>query len=96
MICRLQKHRKPLHGLLVDILAYQSKSKALAVSLSKYRIKVVRLFQNQKGRFKNISKKKLTEFYMLEYFKFSKHKGCKIYLIPAPREVKSLIIREKH
>ena len=60
MICRLQKPRKPLQGLFVDILVYQSGGKTLAVSLTKYRIKEVRLkyFKIKKGGSKTFHKRK--------------------------------------
>ena len=43
------------------------------------------MFQNQIGRFQNTSKKTLTNTWMLEYFKLTKHKSCQIYQIPCPR-----------
>ena len=60
MICRPQKPRKPLQGLFVDILVYQPRGKTLAVSLTKYRIKEVRLkyFKIKKGGSKTFQKKK--------------------------------------
>ena len=60
MICRPQKPRKPLQELFVDILVYQSRGKTLAVSLTKYRIKEVRLkyFKIKKGGSKTFQKKK--------------------------------------
>ena len=52
--------------------------------------------QNQIGKFQNIWEKILTKSWMLDYCKITKHWGCKIYQIPVPRGLKSLVISGKH
>ena len=49
------------------------------------------MFQNEIGRFQNVSKKTLKNNWMFEYFKFSNYLGCLIYQISAQRGIKSLI-----
>ena len=54
------------------------------------------MFQNEIGRFQNVSKKTLKNNWMFEYFKFSNYLGCLIYQISAQRGIKSLIICGKY